>query len=108
MASGSQTWMRELGALAHDPAEDQQGAEGDLGLRQLVGDGGAVDVEDAESGDIEVFHEEGEKDQAHEEADIAEAGDHEGLFAGLGGGEFFIPEADQQIGGQAHQLPGDE
>ncbi len=51
--------------------------------------------------------EDGQEDQAHEEADIPEAGDHEGLFTGFRGGEFLVPEADEEVRGQAHQLPGD-
>ena len=90
------------------PQKIKQGAEGDLGLRQLLGERGVIDIKNAETGDIEVFHKEGEEDQAHEEADVPEAGDHEGLLAGLGRGELLIPEADEQVRGQTHQFPGDE
>ena len=58
-------------------------------------------------GDIQAAVKDGQEDQAHEEADVPEAGDHKGLFAGFRGGEFLVPEADEEIGGQAHQLPGD-
>ncbi len=53
---------------------------------------------------------EGGKDEedADEEAEVADAVDDEGLFAGVGGGVALEVEADEQIGGEAHALPADE
>ena len=45
---------------------------------------------------------------ASEEAEVADAVDDEGLFAGVGGGVSLEVEADEQVGGEADALPADE
>ena len=49
-----------------------------------------------------------EPDDAEEEEDVADAGGEEGFFGGCCGGGFLIPEADEQVGGEADQFPAHE
>ncbi len=49
-------------------------------------------------------------DQEHreQEAEVADAVDDEGFFAGVGGGVLLEVEADEQVGGETDALPADE
>ena len=49
-----------------------------------------------------------DEENAEREAEIADAVDDEGLDRGGVGGRLFIPEADQQIGGEADAFPAEE
>ena len=49
-----------------------------------------------------------DRDDAEREAEVADAVDDEGLDGGGRGGRFLEPEADQQIGGEAHPFPAEE
>ena len=49
-----------------------------------------------------------EEEHGEEEAEVADAVDDEGFFAGVGGGVFLEVEADEQVGGEADALPADE
>jgi hypothetical protein len=47
-------------------------------------------------------------EDADEEADVADAGHDEGLLGGGDGGGLLVPEADEEEGGEADELPEDE
>ena len=49
-----------------------------------------------------------EDEQAQHEHDVADPGDQEGLLGRRGRRGLGIPEADEQVGAQPHQLPEDE
>ena len=49
-----------------------------------------------------------QQEDADEEAEVADAVDDEGFFAGVGGGVLLEVEADEQIGGEADAFPADE
>jgi hypothetical protein len=50
----------------------------------------------------------GDQADAQDEAEVADAVDQEGLHVGEDGGRLLVPEADQQVGHQAHRLPAEE
>ena len=47
------------------------------------------------------------QEKSEEKGNVAETGHHKGLLARLGGAEFLIPEADQEIGRKPDQFPED-
>ncbi len=49
-----------------------------------------------------------EPDHADEEAEVADAGGEEGFFGGCGGAGVGVPEADEEVGGEADDLPAHE
>ena len=49
-----------------------------------------------------------EPDHAEEEAEVADAGGDEGFFGGGGGAGLCVPEADEEVGGEADDLPAHE
>ena len=51
----------------------------------------------------------GDKEEhGEQEAEVADAIDDEGFFAGVGGGILAEVEADEQVRRQAHAFPADE
>ena len=48
------------------------------------------------------------EEDADEEAEVADAVDDEGLFAGVGGGVALEVEADEQVGRETDALPADK
>ena len=94
----------DLGRFAGGPHEEQQGDQGDRPLPQ--GEffrGGGKDG-------FEVDGSESHKDQKDRQQKpvVPDAVDDEGLFAGVGGRFFLIPEADQEIRAEPHPFPPDE
>ncbi len=57
--------------------------------------------------DVQVAEMNQHQQKPQEKSHIPQAGHDERLLAGFAGAELFIPESDQKIGGQAHQLPVD-
>ena len=49
-----------------------------------------------------------EEEHGEEEAEVADAVDDEGFFAGVGGGVALEVEADEEVGGETDALPADE
>ena len=49
-----------------------------------------------------------QQEDADQESEVANAVDDECFLAGVGGGVFLKPEADEQIGREAHAFPSDE
>ena len=49
-----------------------------------------------------------DEEHREQEAEVADAVDDEGLFAGVGGGVLLEVEADEQVGGKTDALPADE
>ena len=49
-----------------------------------------------------------EKEHREQEAEVADAVDDEGFFAGVGGGVLLEVEADEQVRGETDALPADE
>ena len=49
-----------------------------------------------------------DQEDAEREAEVADAVDHEGLDGGGVGGRPLVPEADQQVGGEADAFPAEE
>src|SRR5882757_5293090 len=49
-----------------------------------------------------------EQKHAEHEAEVADAVDDEGFFAGVGGGLFEEVETDEQVAGEADAFPSDE
>ncbi len=64
---------------------------------------GAEDLGEVERTEVLDDEEHGE-----EEAEVADAVDDEGFFAGVGGGVLAEVEADEEVGGEADALPADE
>ena len=46
-----------------------------------------------------------EEGQGDAEGDVADAGDDEGLAAGVGVGLFAVPETDEGVGAETHPFP---
>ena len=104
--------QEELRRLAHGADEQQQAGE-----RQRV----PVVAEEVECvlpassaarGKIAAKRDRAEQhedqEDAEREAEVADAVDDEGLDGGGVGGGLLVPEADQQIGGEAHAFPAEE
>ena len=49
-----------------------------------------------------------DEEDAEREAEVADAVDDEGLDGGGAGRRLFVPEADQQVGGEADAFPAEE
>ena len=49
-----------------------------------------------------------EPGHAEEETEVSDAGDEEGFLGGCCGDGFVKPEADEEVGGKAHDLPAQE
>ena len=49
-----------------------------------------------------------QQEHREQEAEVADAVDDEGFFAGVGGGVLLEVEADEQVGGETDALPADE
>ena len=104
----------ELAGLSGCSAEDENADASGYGKAE---DGGVRD-ERVERGGLEaagaVIVEEQcaglvvEPGDAEEEADIADARDEEGFFRGGRGGGVRVPEADEEIGSEADDLPAHE
>ena len=58
-------------------------------------------------GHAEAAHVDPQQQDAHQQSDVADAGHHEGFLCGFPGAGALEPEADEQVGAQAHQLPRD-
>mmetsp|Transcript_15026 Transcript_15026/g.35416 ORF Transcript_15026/g.35416 Transcript_15026/m.35416 type:complete len:1189 (-) Transcript_15026:477-4043(-) len=101
--------QRELGRLAHrtdeqaDAGNAQQGPvrarEDHLGQDLRLGKGLGV-IQRAAKGQQQA--------DAQDEAEVADPVHQEGLHVGEDRGRLFVPEADQQIGHQAHRFPAEE
>jgi len=94
---------RDLGALARGAQEEQQGrgggqpvAHGHAGQPLLHGQV----VQAAQVGE--------EQEEAQQEAEVADAVDHEGLFPRAGLGRVAEPEADEQVAAEANAFPAQE
>ena len=87
---------RELGGLAHRPAEQQQRDQ--PAEHMAVAEGGEVD------GAVGPVAE----DDAEQEAEVAHAVRDERLLGRLARRGLLVPVADQQPGAEPHQLPKDE
>ncbi len=77
-------------------------------MRDEVGEGGGFEracaaVEEEEGAGLGV-----EPDHADEESEVADAGGDEGFFSGGRGGGVGVPEADEEVGGEADDLPAHE
>ena len=105
---------RELSALAHRTAEDEQRNGGQRGQREQPGYGNGALLKQLDLFRREHFVEvqragqavkEGE---AHEEQHVAHAGGQKSLLRGVRRRRLVEPEADQQVRTEAHDLPGDE
>ena len=106
--------QRKLAALAGGSGKDEQadgagGGEAEASvLREQAGErpafhgAGAVVIEEQRAGLSE------EPDDAEEKEDVADARGEEGFLGGGGGGGLLIPEADEQVGGEADQFPAHE
>ena len=92
---------RELAALADRPAEEEEGYERHLSL----GNAAAAD-ELGDDAEVEGARHDAEEEDADEEAQIAEAGHDEGLLRRRRGLWLLVPEAYEEVGAQAHELPG--
>ena len=96
--------QRELRALAHRAAEDQQAGDGGQRAQRLRVGGQLllqhVEVQRAEGGP--------DHQDAEQEAEVAEAVGDERLLAGVRRRGPFEPEADEQVAGDADQFPEDE
>ncbi len=64
------------------------------------GSGVAIDV-----GEGKTVKQDEQQGQGHPEGDVADAGDDEGLAAGIGIGLFGVPEADEGVGTEPHPFP---
>ena len=94
---------RELGALADGPAEEQQRDDGDPGRREPAAFDQLEDGLHVESSEL--------RPDGHDregEAHVADSVDQEGLLGCHGRGAPWVPEADQEVAAQAHQLPAGE
>src|SRR5208337_3756804 len=91
---------RNLGRLAGGPQKQAEGGGGDhRGAHRITG-GGREDLPEIEAA-------EGPEDDedAQQEAEIADAVDHEGLFARVAGRAALIPKADQEVGAEPYAFP---
>ena len=95
--------QRELGGLAHRPEEDADRDHGRDRRRHVALVDELVDLRDLERADLREDEQQGEV-----QAGVAELGGHKSLFLGLSGSVLLEPEADQEVGGEAHQLPAHE
>ena len=88
-----------------DRAEDEQKSDGgeDAAVPSGIDADGVEDVGEVERAELA-------DDEEHREqkAEVADAVDDEGFFAGVGGGVFLEVEADEQVGGETDALPADE
>ena len=103
--------QRELGALADGAGEDQQRDDPDRDRRaRRPGSRAGSDERQLviESRMFRVPRVDEDRHDPEREADVADAVRDERLLARLGGGPLAIPEPDQQVARQAHQLPGHE
>ena len=92
----------KLRRLAHGSQQQQDGGGGDNPVTQLAGGHGVEGV-----GHAEAAHVDPQQQDAHQQTHVADAGHHKGFLGGLPGPGIFKPEPDEQVGTQAHQLPGD-
>ena len=99
--------QRELGALADRPGGQPEGEQRQHRLAQDA-EGDEFDDFGVDGGDVERAGAVPDQDQRGEQAEVAEARDDERLLGGGGGGGPVEPEADQEVGGRADQLPEDE
>ena len=103
---------RELSALADGAGDQAESEQGDRGLA----DHHPVDHEHlsavfAEMIDLRDIERAGavvDQDHGREQTQVTQAGDQECLLGGRRGGGAVEPEADQEVGGEADQLPEDE
>ena len=94
--------QRELRRLAHDPAQQQQGGDRcrvllsppDGGVRMFVM--------------RERSRRDGQREDAEQEADVTEAGDHERLDGAALRVRLLPVVADQEVGADTHHLPPDQ
>ena len=114
IASGSQTWR---GTWPDFPAAPQKMrmpmAEATVRPRTVVCAGSVARAAAFEAAGAGVVEEQGaglgvEPDHADEEAEVADAGGDEGFFRGGGGFGLGVPEADEEVGGEADDLPAHE
>ena len=110
---GQPDMERELAGLADGPAKDQEadGRRGGEAARKEVREvGERGGFQDAMAAIVEEQRALGvlQPEQAEEEAEIADARRDEGLLRGGCGGGLVEPETDEEIRGQADQLPAHE
>ena len=101
MASGSQTWNGNWADLPAAPTKSSRAT--------MLRTSGSTACEGPER--VEDVHRPGEQEDAHdadEEALVGDAVDEEGLLRCQRRSAPLVPEADEQVRGQAHQLPGRE
>ncbi len=92
---------RDLGRLAHGAAEQQQpdGDEGGLAHRGEVGEHGVV---------LETAGALVDEEQGDEEGGVADPVEDHRLFGRARGAVALEPEADEEVGADAHALPAEE
>ena len=97
---------RELGRLGHRPhehkeAEDhgRRGAERTSGHRLTQAGADLLEAETAGGPE--------QTENAKQQAEVPDPVDHESFLGGVGGRGTVVPEANQQVGAHAHQLPED-
>jgi hypothetical protein len=93
--------QRELRGLAHRAAEDQDHRRGD---DELVG----MQRRRVQLDEVERARRHEEQQDADHEAEVAQARGDEGFERGGRRIGAVVPEADQQVRAEAHQLPADE
>ena len=106
--------QRDLAGLAGGPAEDEDadgGREGeaeDGGVRDECGQGGAFEASRAGVVEKQRAGFGVEPDHAEEEDEVTDAGGNEGFLGGGGGFGLGVPEADEEVGSKADDLPAHE
>ena len=90
----------ELGRLAHRPAEDEDGGQGQQRAAEAAGGDPVEDPREAQRPGVQ------EQDQdADHHREVAHPRRHKRLERRAGRRRALKPEPDQQVGAQAHQFP---
>ena len=92
---------RELGRLPDRPAEQEEGDQGQQLWAQEPDP--RRDLVEAQRPEFVPDHED-----ADEEQDVPDAGDEECFLRRRGGLRLVVPESDEQVGAEAHDLPEDQ
>ena len=90
-----------LGRLPHGPQEQEHCGYSRDSLAHGPGLYGFESLQHAEAADLPP-----DEQDAHQEPDVADTGDNKCLFSRLTGRGQLVPEPDQKVGTNSHQLPG--